>query len=87
MSRCSLRKRSRSRQAHMSRAGVHCAGIGHRLTLHLRAQERRMELQWEADRRLARQVANEERRDQKKNEKVAAQVPSHASVLGRGHVS
>ena len=46
-----------------------------------------MELQWEADRRLARQVANEERRDQKKNEKVAAQVPSHASVLGRGHVS
>lgn len=46
-----------------------------------------MELQWEADRRLARQVANEERRDQKKNEKVAAQVLSHASGLGRGHVS
>lgn len=37
-----------------------------------------MEIQWEADRRLARQIANVERTDNTKHEKAEAQVPYNA---------
>ena len=48
----------------------------------LRAQENKVEAQWQADRKLARQLANEERSEKKKVERAEAQArspskPSH----------
>jgi hypothetical protein len=50
-------------------------GVAMQLAREIEEQERQLEVQWEADRRLARQIASEERTDHKKLEKAEAQVP------------
>ena len=52
----------------------------------LRAQENKVEAQWQADRKLARQLANEERSEKKKVERAEAQARSPSKPAAGGYI-
>jgi len=58
-------------------------GVAMQLAREIEEQERKMEIQWEADRRLARQIANVERTDNTKHEKAEAQDRVMARKLSK----